>query len=55
LLTLNFTDNSIIIEGIACNLNMEGVGLKVRVTKNIDIIMVVEPLNPGFLKMSWQK
>ena len=49
-----FPDNYIIIGGTACDMIIEDEGLVARATKDIDIILVVEALNPEFLQTFWQ-
>ena len=49
-----FPDNYIIIGGTACDMIIEDEGLVARATKDIDIILVIEALNPEFLKKFWQ-
>lgn len=49
-----FPDNYVIIGGTACDMIMEDEGLTARATKDIDIILVVEALNPEFLQVFWQ-
>ncbi|AQX02350.1 hypothetical protein [Elizabethkingia anophelis] len=46
--------NYIIIGGTACDIHMENQGLTPRVTKDIDIILVVEALNSDFVTSFWQ-
>ncbi|WP_314243073.1 hypothetical protein [Empedobacter tilapiae] len=49
-----FPDNYVIIGGTACDMIMEEAGLTARATKDIDIILVIEALNPEFLQTFWQ-
>lgn len=49
----DFIDNYIIIGGTACDIIIEGAGLTPRVTKDIDIILVVEALSAAFVKHFW--
>jgi hypothetical protein len=47
------TDSFVIIGGTACSLLLEAAGADFRVTKDIDIILVVEVLKPDFGKVFW--
>lgn len=49
-----YPDNYVIIGGTACDLIIEDAGLQTRVTKDIDIILVVEALTPDFVKQFWK-
>lgn len=49
----DFTGSFVIIGGTACSLLLEGAGLPYRATKDIDIILYVETLNPRFGKTFW--
>ncbi len=50
----DYTDSFVIIGGTACSLLLENVGLPYRVTKDIDIILYVETLEPKFGKAFWE-
>lgn len=50
----NFTGNYIIIGGTACDIIIEGEGLKARTTDDIDIILVIEALSPEFVQHFWE-
>jgi len=47
------TDSFVIIGGTACSVLLEAAALEFRVTKDIDIILVVEVLTPAFGKAFW--
>jgi len=49
-----YPDNYIIIGGTACDLILDEAGFIPRATKDIDIILIVEALNAGFVKQFWQ-
>jgi hypothetical protein len=49
-----FAGNYTIIGGTACDLIIDEAGFVPRVTKDIDIILVVEALNTEFVKQFWQ-
>ena len=49
-----YSDNYMIIGGIACDLIIDEAGFVPRATKDIDIILVVEALNSQFIKQFWQ-
>jgi hypothetical protein len=46
--------NYIIIGGTACDIIIDEAGFTPRATKDIDIILVVEALNPEFVKQFWK-
>lgn len=48
-----YTDYFLIIGGTACDIIIEQAGLKPRVTKDIDIILVIEALNSDFVRQFW--
>jgi hypothetical protein len=45
-----FEDSYILIGGAACDLWMQTQGLPFRATKDLDIVIVIEALNPEFIK-----
>lgn len=49
----NHTDSFVIIGGTACSVLLEVAGLEYRVTKDIDIILYVETLQPELGKAFW--
>lgn len=49
-----FPDNYVVIGGTACDIFIDEAGLEPRATKDIDIILVVEALNPEFVEQFWQ-
>ncbi len=50
----DYTDNYVIIGGTACDIIIEEAGLVPRVTKDIDIILIVEALSSDFVKQFWK-
>lgn len=49
-----FQDHYVIIGGTACDIALEAGGLNPRATKDIDIILIIEALNPEFGSRFWQ-
>lgn len=49
-----FEDKYILIGGSACQLAMADVGVDFRVTKDLDIVIVAETLDPAFVKRFWE-
>jgi hypothetical protein len=49
-----FSGNYVIIGGTACDLIIEEAGFTPRVTKDIDIILIVEALTRDFVNLFWQ-
>lgn len=49
----NYADRYILIGGAACDLAMSEAGLQFRVTKDLDIVLVVEALDAQFAKALW--
>ena len=49
-----FEDSYVLIGGSACDLWMQTLGLPFRATKDLDIVIVVEALNPEFIKKFWE-
>jgi hypothetical protein len=50
----NYTENFVIIGGTACFLSMENVGLPFRVTKDIDIVLLIEAIDTPFVETIWK-
>jgi hypothetical protein len=50
----DFPDNYVIIGGTACDIIISDAELIPRATKDIDIILIVEALNPDFVKRFWE-
>ncbi|MEI6766887.1 MAG: hypothetical protein WCM76_14755 [Bacteroidota bacterium] len=50
----DFSDNYVIIGGTACDIIISDAELIPRATKDIDIILIVEALNPDFVKRFWE-
>jgi len=49
----DFTGSYIIIGGTACDIILDDAGFTPRATKDIDIILIVEALEPEFVKQFW--
>lgn len=49
----DFPDNYVIIGGTACDIIISEAALTPRATKDIDIILVIEALNPEFVNKFW--
>jgi hypothetical protein len=49
-----FEDSYVLIGGSACDLWMQTQGLPFRATKDLDIVIVIEALNPEFIKKFWE-
>ena len=50
----DFTDNYILIGGAACDEHMAEAGLTFRATKDLDLMLIVEALNPKFVEKFWE-
>ncbi len=50
----DYPDNYIIIGGTACDIIIEEAGLVPRVTKDFDVILIVEALSSDFVKQFWK-
>ncbi len=48
-----YTDNYIIIGGVAASISMEKFGASFRTTKDIDIVLTIEILNKEFAEVFW--
>ncbi len=48
-----FVDNYVLIGGAACAEHLSEAGLTFRVTKDLDIVLIVEALNAKFVKHFW--
>jgi hypothetical protein len=46
-------DHYVLIGGVAAHLAMAAAGLDFRVTKDLDIVLLVEALEPGFVQRFW--
>ena len=46
-------DNYVLIGGSACDLWLNNHGLSFRATKDIDMVIIVEALHPGFVRVFW--
>jgi hypothetical protein len=49
-----FEDSYVLIGGSACDVWMQTQGLPFRATKDLDIVIVIEALNPEFIKKFWE-
>lgn len=49
----DYQDQYILIGGAACDTLMEAAGLEFRATKDLDIVLCVEVLDPAFVKHFW--
>lgn len=50
----DYPDHYVIIGGTACDVVLTGEGLTPRATKDIDIILIIEALNPAFVAQFWR-
>lgn len=50
----DFQDRYILIGGVACDLNMEDLGLTFRATKDFDIVLCAEALDSAFIERFWE-
>ena len=48
-----YSDSYLLIGGTACDLLMEEAGLRFRPTKDLDIVLCIEALTPGFVDEFW--
>jgi len=49
-----FTEKYVFIGGTACDLLMNGLGISFRVTKDLDIVLLVEKLDKTFANRFWE-
>lgn len=49
-----FEDQYVVIGGMACDLLMEEAGLDFRLTKDVDIVLIVEALTDDFARKFWE-
>jgi len=49
-----YTGQYVLIGGAACDLLMEEAGLEFRATKDLDIVLIVEALDPLFVRAFWE-
>ena len=47
------TDAFVVIGGVACDEWLTAQGLKFRATKDVDMVLIVESLAPGFVAHFW--
>jgi len=50
----NYTENFVVIGGTACFLSMENAGVPFRVTKDIDIVLLIEAIDTPFVETIWK-
>ena len=50
----NFVDRYVLIGGTASSVAMEDLGVEFRVTKDLDVVLVVEALDATFVEAFWQ-
>jgi hypothetical protein len=50
----NFTDRYVLISGVAATLAMEEAGLNFRATKDLDLVLIIEALDPAFAEHFWR-
>lgn len=48
-----YPDNYVVIGGTACDILISDAGLRPRATKDIDIMIIVEAINPDFVSRFW--
>ena len=49
-----FENEYTVIGGVACDLLLEDAGLQFRVTKDLDMVLMVEALTPEFVRRFWE-
>lgn len=49
-----YEEQYVIISGTACDLLMDDAGLSFRVTKDIDLVLIVEAIDAAFGKRFWK-
>lgn len=49
-----YSEQYVLIGGTACNLLLEDAGVPARVTKDLDVVLIVEALTPEFGRVFWQ-
>lgn len=49
-----YSEQYVLIGGTACNLLLEDAGVPARVTKDLDVVLIVEALTPEFGRAFWQ-
>jgi hypothetical protein len=50
----SFSENYVLIGGVACTLALEDRGFDFRVTKDVDIVLCIEALNKRFVEAFWE-
>ena len=48
-----FQEHYVLIGGTACSILMEESGVPFRATKDLDIVLIAEALNPDFVRVMW--
>lgn len=51
---LGYEDQYTVIGGVACDLLMENAGQEFGATKDLDMVLMVEALTPGFVSKFWE-
>lgn len=49
-----FTDRYVLIGGTASSLSMDALGVDFRLTKDLDIVLIVEALDGEFVQAFWE-
>jgi hypothetical protein len=49
-----YEDSYVLIGGTACDLWMGAAGLPFRATKDLDVVLVIEAMRPGFVARFWE-
>jgi hypothetical protein len=49
----NYADRYVLIGGAACDIAMTSAGLEFRATKDLDIVLCVEAMDPAFVQAFW--
>jgi hypothetical protein len=50
----NFTNQYVFIGGTACDILMDELGASFRATKDLDMVLIIEALNPSFGETFWK-
>ena len=51
---LGYENEYTVIGGVACDILMENAGQEFRATKDLDMVLMVEALTPGFVSRFWE-
>lgn len=49
-----YSDQYVLIGGTACSILMDEIGAPFRVTKDLDVVLILEVLDSGFTKAFWK-